>query len=138
MGGIFFAISDTLHRKRRCPVCGKEQIVSRERSRETVKCIKCESLVPPLNRNGRTRADSKRAYGVSMNGVEKQSVEVSGSKRTIRAIGTAALAAIVALIVWYGAMTIGYVLMVVALSVFFLIVAFDVGVPKQSSDFTGE
>jgi heme O synthase-like polyprenyltransferase len=71
-----------------------------------------------------------------MKRVEKQPVEVSGSKRTIRAIGIAALAAIVVLIVSYGAMTIGYILVVVALSVFFLIVAFDVGVPKQSSDST--
>jgi ribosomal protein S27E len=61
MAGIFFGIADALLRKRRCPVCGKEQIVSRERSRETVKCIKCESLVPPPNRNGRIRADSTRA-----------------------------------------------------------------------------
>ncbi|MBK6316643.1 MAG: hypothetical protein IPF53_20745 [Blastocatellia bacterium] len=60
MAGIFFGIADALLRKRRCPKCGKEQVVPRERTRDTVKCIKCEASVPPPSRNGRSRADTRR------------------------------------------------------------------------------
>ncbi len=47
MGGIFYGISDALLRKRRCPKCGKEQVVPREKRRETVRCVKCGNEIPP-------------------------------------------------------------------------------------------
>lgn len=47
MGAIFFGIADAFLRKRRCWKCGKEQVVSRERKRETVSCVKCGEKIPP-------------------------------------------------------------------------------------------
>ena len=73
-----------------------------------------------------------------MKKAEEQPVAAIGSRRAVRVLGIAVIAAIEGLIVSYGAMTIGYILVVVVLSTFFLIVAFDVGVPKRSSDVAGE
>jgi ribosomal protein S27E len=47
MGSIFLGAADALRRKRRCPKCGKEQVVPREKRRETVRCIACGADVPP-------------------------------------------------------------------------------------------
>ena len=63
---------------------------------------------------------------------------IRDSNRAVRAIGIAVIAAVVVLVVSYDAMTIGYILVVAALSTFFLMVAFDIGVPKDSSDVPGE
>ncbi len=51
-----------------------------------------------------------------MKKAEEQPVAAIGSRRAVRVLGIAVIAAIVGLIVSYGAMTIGYILVVVVLS----------------------
>jgi ribosomal protein S27E len=50
MGGIFFGAVDAMRRKRRCPKCRKEQVVPREKVRETVRCGACGADIPPPRR----------------------------------------------------------------------------------------
>lgn len=69
-----------------------------------------------------------------MKKVEGLPVASRARSRAIRAIAISVLVGVVALIVSYGAMTAGYILVVAALSIFFLMVAFDIGVTRHSSD----
>jgi hypothetical protein len=48
-----------------------------------------------------------------------------------QAVGLVALVGLAYLIVSFDALVIGYVIMVVALSTFFIVVAYDIGIPKQ-------
>jgi transcription elongation factor Elf1 len=44
----FLAILNTLmHSKRKCPKCGREQIVSKDKRGETVRCKHCGADIPP-------------------------------------------------------------------------------------------
>ena len=48
MNPIFAAvISTVIHSKRKCPKCGNNQIVSRDKKEETVICKTCGAEIPP-------------------------------------------------------------------------------------------
>ena len=40
-------ITMILHLKRTCPKCGRDQVVTREQRRETVRCRYCNEEIPP-------------------------------------------------------------------------------------------
>lgn len=56
------------------------------------------------------------------------------SRYANRSVGIGLVFAVTVSIVYFNAMKTGFVLLVAALCIFFIVVAFDIGVPKNSTD----
>lgn len=55
-----------------------------------------------------------------------------------QALGVGAILLVAFVIIYFDAVILGYVLAVLALSAFFLVVGFDIGVPKRPLETAGE
>ena len=50
---VWGILARVLHRKRRCPSCGREQFVPQNKRHEEVTCKHCGKPIPPAERDKR-------------------------------------------------------------------------------------